>query len=171
MNNYTYIQTVILGGLKNLVVILQKGKAHTESAGMSEADLMNATLYDDMLPFAKQIQIASDNAKGGMAKLSGTTAPVMEDTETTFDELISRVQKTIDYVGTFTADSFVDAENVQITFPWMPGKYISATDYINDFLLNNFFFHTVTAYDILRHKGVMIGKSDYIGAMNMKDVA
>jgi hypothetical protein len=171
MNNYTYIQTVILGGLKNLITILQKGKAHAAEKGMAESELLNANLYEDMMSFTKQVQVASDNAKGGMAKLSGTAAPVMEDTEATFDELIARVQKTIDYVSTFTTESFANADSARITFPWMPGKYISSSDYINTFLLNNFFFHAVTAYDILRNKGVQIGKTDYIGAMNMQDVA
>lgn len=171
MNNYTYIQTVILGGLKNLIVVLQKGKAHAESAGVEESELIGAKLYEDMLPFSAQVQIASDNAKGGMSKLAGVDAPVMEDTEVTFDELIARVQKTIDYVNSFTAESFANAENVQVTFPWVPGKYISSSDYTHTFLLNNFFFHVVTAYNILRNKGVPLGKSDYIGAMNMQDVA
>ena len=171
MNQYTYIQTVILGGLKNLIGVLQKGKAYAAENSVAESELMGAKLYEDMLPFSAQIQIASDNAKGGMAKLTGTVAPVMEDTEVTFDELITRVQKTIDYVSTFTTESFANANSAQITFPWMPGKYISSNDYTNTFLLNNFFFHTAIAYGILRHKGVQLGKSDFVGAMNFVDVA
>lgn len=168
---YTYIQSVILNSLKSLIGILEKGKAYAAEKGISESELINAKLADDMFPFAKQVQIASDNAKGGMAKLAGLVAPVMEDNEASFDELIARLQKTIDYVNTFTAESFVNAETAQITFPWMPGKYMSSSDYIHTFLINNFFFHVVTAYDILRHKGVQLGKTDYIGGMNFIDIA
>jgi hypothetical protein len=171
INNYTYIQTVILGGLKNLITILEKGKAYAAEKGIAESELLDAKLYDDMFPFAKQVQIASDNAKGGMAKLSGTAAPVMADTEASFDELVARVQKTIDYVATFNEASFVNADSAQITFPWMPGKYISSADYINTFLLNNFFFHMTTAYDVLRNKGVQLAKTDYIGNVTFVDIA
>lgn len=170
-NKYTFLQSVMSNSLNNLLVILEKGKAHAAANNIPEADFINAKLADDMMPLSRQVQIASDNAKGGMAQLSGTTAPVMEDTETTFDELISRVQRTIDYVQSFSAESFVNADNVQITFKWMPGKFVSSQEYVENYLLNNFFFHVVTAYDILRHKGVQIGKADYIGAMNMIDIA
>lgn len=170
-NKYTFLQAVMSNSLNNLLVILKKGKEFAAEKGIDESVLINSRLADDMMPLSRQVQIASDNAKGGMAQLAGVMAPVMEDTEATFDELISRVERTIDYVNSFAAESFVNADNVQITFKWMPGKYVKSEDYVEKYLLNNFFFHVVTAYDILRHKGIQIGKADYIGAMNMIDVA
>lgn len=154
----------ITRSLNNLAAILEKAAAHAEAKKIDPAVLINSRLYPDMFPLVKQIQIASDVARKGMARLAGIEAPVFEDNETTFPELISRLQKTTAYLETFTAEQIDGSEEKLIslpvrqetmTFPGLP--------FLLHFVLPNIYFHVTTAYGILRHSGVEIGKMDYLG--------
>ena len=159
-NKYTYIQSMIIGGLESTLHILDK----------ANVDMLTASLAPDMFNFTRQIQVISDSAKGAMAKLSSSEAPSMPDNESSIEELRQRIEKTLSYVKTFNETSFKDADSVQIKFAWLPNKYITSEDYVNKFLIPNYMFHIVTAYNILRMKGINIGKMDFIGDLTMHDI-
>ena len=150
--------------LKNLSHILDKGLAHAQARKFDPLVLTGARLAPDMLTFAKQIQIACDGPKNGMARISGLEAPKFEDTETTFEELKARIAKTLAWLETVPADKLDGAEDKDITFP--VGREATRTmkgeAYLKHWVLPNFFFHVTTAYAILRHNGVELGKSDYL---------
>lgn len=154
----------LVGMLRNLDAILAKAQAHAVAKKIDPAVLLAARLFPDMLPLAKQVQIASDHAKGAVARLAGVEVPRFEDDEQSFEELQARLAKTIAFVESFSAGQIDGSEEREIalkiggremTFKGMP--------YLLGFALPNFYFHVVTAYDILRHSGVEIGKRDYIG--------
>jgi hypothetical protein len=150
--------------LANLSHFLDKGAAYAEAKKFDQANLLNFRLYPDMLPFTKQIQIACDAAKIGVARISGVEAPKFEDNEASFAELKTRIQKTIDYLGSVPADKLDGTEDKEITFP--VGRERTRTmkgqAYLTTWVLPNMFFHVTTAYAILRHNGVELGKSDYL---------
>lgn len=150
--------------LRNLDAILAKAQAHAAAKKIDPAVLLGARLFPDMLPMIKQVQIATDHAKGAVARLAGAEVPRYEDTEQDFDELRARIAKTIDFVESFTAAQFDGAEQRPIALR-VGGKdwSFSGQDYLLGFALPNFYFHLVTAYNILRHNGVEIGKADYLG--------
>jgi uncharacterized protein len=150
--------------LSNLVSILQKGAVHAESRKFDPTVLINSRLYPDMLPFSRQIQIATDNAKGCAARLAGLEPPKYEDTEASFPELIARVQKTIDYLKTFKPEQIDGSEDKTISLPLRNNVMtFQGMPYLLNFVLPNVYFHVTTAYDILRHNGVELGKQDFIG--------
>jgi len=150
--------------LSNLVSILQKGAAHAENKKFDPTVLINSRLYPDMLPFSRQIQIATDNAKGCAARLAGLEPPKYEDTEASFPELIARVQKTIDYLKTFKPEQIDGSEDKTISLPLRNNVMtFQGMPYLLNFVLPNVYFHVTTAYDILRHNGVELGKQDFIG--------
>jgi uncharacterized protein len=155
------VLTKALGGLKN---ILEKAQA----AGVDEATLLADALAPDMFPFVRQVQIACDNAKGAVARLTGTEIPVYEDTESSLAELIARVGKTIAYVQGFTATDFDAAEARPVTLPYFPGMYMTGYDYLREYVLPNFFFHVTTSYALIRRHGVAIGKGDYLNGLPLK---
>jgi hypothetical protein len=132
--------------------------------GKSEKDLMEARLAPDMYPLPKQIQIASDTAKGAVARLAGIEAPSMADTEASFAELKARCQKTIDFIRSVERSKLEGAENRPVTlrFPQGVGYQFVGKDYLTQFALPNFFFHATTAYAILRNAGVGVGKPDFL---------
>lgn len=150
--------------LRNLGHILDKGEAHAQARKLDPAALTQFRLAPDMLPFTRQIIIACDAAKNGVARISGVEAPRFEDTETTFSELKARVQKTLDYLATVPAQAMEGTEDKDITFP--VGRDATRTmkgeAYLKHWALPNFFFHISMAYAILRHNGVELGKSDYL---------
>ena len=150
--------------LNNLAAILEKAAAHCEAKKIDPAVLINFRLYPDMFAFAKQVQIAVDAAKGGAARLAGVEPPVFEDNEMTFPQLIERVKKTLAYVNTFRPDQIDGTEEREITLK--RGDTV-VTYRGQQFLFNralpNLYFHITTAYDILRHNGVELGKRDYLG--------
>ncbi|MFZ2255378.1 MAG: DUF1993 domain-containing protein [Patescibacteria group bacterium] len=125
--------------------------------------MLDARLAPDMLPFSRQIQIATDNAKGMASRLTRQEAPRYEDTETTLDELKARLQKTIDYLGTFTEADFAEADTAEARFPYFPGLKLVGAGYVITYGIPNFMFHVVTAYDIVRNLGFQIGKADFMG--------
>jgi hypothetical protein len=150
--------------LRNLSHILDKGEANAQARKFDAAVLAAARLAPDMLPLTRQILIACDAAKNGVARISGVEAPKFEDKETTFAELKERIQKTLDYLETVPAGRMDGTEDKEITFP--VGREATRTmtcqAYLTTWVLPNFFFHITTAYAILRHNGVDLGKSDYL---------
>lgn len=151
--------------LNNLVGILTKGQAYAEAKSIDPTILLNSRLYPDMFPLTRQIQIASDIARRGVANLAGIEAPAIEDTETTFPELIDRLQKAIAYLETFTAEQIDGTETKDVTVPAGGGETITMQGwpFLSFVVLPNVYFHVVTAYDILRHNGVEVGKRDFLG--------
>jgi hypothetical protein len=155
---------VFLRGLENLAAILAKGAAHAEAKKIDPAVFINARLAPDMLPLARQVHIASDAAKGCVARLAGVEVPSFPDTETTFPELQARIAKTVDFVKGFSAAQIDGSEERACTLKTRNGEInLPGQDYLLKLSLPNFFFHVTTAYDILRHNGVELGKMDYLG--------
>lgn len=145
--------------LRNLSEILKKGEAHPDAASFIEA-----RLYPDMMTLAGQIQRASDAAKFCVARLSGTEAPSFPDSEKTFAELHARIQKTLDFINGVPAAKIDGSEEREIRFKAGPTEYkFTGVQYLQGFAVPNFFFHVAVAYAILRHKGVPVGKMDYLG--------
>lgn len=130
----------------------------------SEAELMVASLAPDMKPLPAQYQMASDTAKNALARLTGTEAPAMADTESSFAELKDRCTRTIEFVGGFDRSSLVESaeREVVLRFPNGMGYQFRGADYLTGFALPNFFFHAATAYGILRNAGVALGKPDFL---------
>jgi hypothetical protein len=150
--------------LGNLSHILDKAQAHAEARKFDPSALLQYRLAPDMLPFTRQIQIACDAAKNGVARISGVEAPKIADTESTFSELKARIRKTLDYLATVPADRLDGTEQKDITFPVgrETTRTMKAEAYLKHWALPNFFFHVTTAYAILRHNGVELGKADYL---------
>lgn len=155
---------VVIRTLNNLVGILEKGAKYAESKKIDPSVLVNSRLFPDMFPLSRQVQIASDIAKRGVAQLAGMEAPKFEDNETTFAELIDRIQKTISYLDTFKPEQVDGSEERTITLQ-MPNNTLSfqGMPFLLYFVLPNVYFHVTTSYDILRHCGVELGKLDYLG--------
>jgi len=155
---------VIQRSLANLISILEKGAAHAEAKKIDPAVLVASRLYPDMFPLSKQVQIASDISKGGAARLAQVEPPVFEDNETTFAELIERLRKTIAFLGTLKAQQIDGSEERTVTWQTRTAtKSMQGQPYLLNHVLPNVFFHVATAYDILRHDGVEIGKQDFLG--------
>ncbi|MCC8394574.1 DUF1993 domain-containing protein [Paraburkholderia sp. MMS20-SJTR3] len=155
---------VLIRGLKNLQAILGKAEAHAAAKQIEPTVFTNARLAPDMLPLLRQVYIASDTAKGCAARLAGVEPPKFDDIEQTFDELHARIQKTIDYLKEFKPEQIDGSESRAITLKLRPGPVeFTGLSYLLGFVLPNFFFHVTTAYDILRHNGVELGKLDYLG--------
>jgi len=155
-----YLQ--ILGSLSGL---LGKAEAHCKAKNIAPEVLLTARLYPDMLPFTKQIQLASDFAAKGCARLTQSEVPSTPDTEKTFEELKQRLAKTIDYVKSFKPAQFEGADARNVTFPIGPDKTMTLTgqQFLSGFSFPNFYFHAAIAHGILRHNGVEIGKRDFMG--------
>ena len=158
--------------LKNLASFLDKAEAHAQAVGGDTAAYAEARLAPDMHPFARQIQIASDTAKGGAARLAGVEAPAMADAEATFDELRERIAKTIAFLDTVSRDAVDARAGATIDLP-IPGGAMtfSAPDFLTQFSLPNFFFHVTIAYAILRAQGVPLGKMDFLAGGGMPGAA
>ena len=149
--------------LKNLSHILDKGAAHAEARKIDPAALTTFRLFPDMLPLTRQVLIACDAAKNGVARISGVEAPKFEDNESTFGELRARIQKTLDYLAKVPAGAVDGKEEAEFTFPvGKATRTMKGQAYLTTWVLANFFFHVTTAYAILRHNGVDLGKSDYL---------
>jgi hypothetical protein len=155
---------VFIRGLGQLSHLLDKGLAHAKASGIDLATLVDARLAPDMLTLAGQIQRASDASKLGAARLAAITAPSFPDTEQTWDELQARIAKTIDFLNSVDRAQIDGFE--ERTVKMKVGGHeleFTAQRYLLQFALPNFFFHVTTAYDVLRHSGVPIGKRDYLG--------
>jgi uncharacterized protein len=155
-----FLQT--LGGLQG---ILTKAEAHCEAKKIAPEVLLGSRLYPDMLPLSKQIQLASDFAMKGCARLTHSDVPSTPDTEKTFEELKQRLAKAIDYVKTYKPAQFEGADARDVSFPAGPDKTmtVKGQQFLTGFAFPNFYFHAATAHGILRHNGVEIGKRDFLG--------
>jgi hypothetical protein len=144
---------------------LDKAQAHAEARKFDPANYLGLRLAPDMLPFTRQIQIASDGAKGCVARLSGLEPPKWEDNEATLDELRARIRKTIDYVQSVPAAQIDGSEGREIVLQMRQGEVrFVGENYLKHYVLPNLYFHLTTAYALLRHAGVDLGKKDYLGA-------
>lgn len=161
---YTLSAPVFVRMLHNLETVLDKGAAHAAARKIDPTVLVNARLFPDMFPLSGQVRIAGDFAKGAVARLTGNEPPKYEDNEATFDDLKARIAKTIAYVESFKAEQFAEAATRTVTMK-MRGedKSFDGTTYLANIVLPNFYFHITTAYDILRHNGVELGKRDFTG--------
>jgi hypothetical protein len=144
--------------------VVDKAVAHAEARKIDPAVLVAARLYPDMFPFARQVQTATDHAKGASARLAAVEIPRFADTEATFAELKMRIEQTLDFIGGLDRGKFVGSDDRDVTL-LVGGKERSMRGdrYLLHFAMPNFYFHVTTAYDILRHNGVEIGKRDFIG--------
>jgi hypothetical protein len=151
--------------LRSLAHVLDKGAEHASAKKSKSGDLVNARLAPDMYPLAKQVRMACDQASDSTARLSGQNAPQFDDNEKTLEDLKARIAKTLEYVESVRENAFEGAEDRKITIP-IPENNIefemNGLQYLRDWALPHFYFHVVTAYGILRHNGVNIGKIDYM---------
>jgi uncharacterized protein len=163
---YHFTVPVFINTLTALKNVLAKGEAFAKERKVSDETMLGLRLYPDMFPLVKQVQVASDNAKGAAARLTGKEAPKMEDNEKTFADLYARIDKTIEYLKTFSEADFAGAADVKIKIPYFPADmHFTGNGYARIYAIPNFFFHVTTAYDILRSNGVTIGKADISGAL------
>ena len=151
--------------LRNLLVILEKSAGHAESKKFETEVLLNSRLAPDQFNLIKQVQIACDTAKLCASRLSGKDAPVHEDKEKTLADVKNRIQQVINYLGTFSSSDFSEAATKKITQPRWEGKWLTGKDYVVHHAIPNLYFHVTTAYSILRHNGVEVGKKDYLGEL------
>jgi hypothetical protein len=156
---------VLIRSMNNLGAILVKAAAHCEAKKIDPAVLVGSRLFPDMFPLSRQVQIAADMAKAGSSRLAGLTPPSFEDTEKTFAELIARLDKTIAHLETIKPAQLAGAETRDVTWPTRGSTMTMAgQSYLLNWVLPNLHFHVTTAYNILRHNGVEIGKQDFLGA-------
>jgi hypothetical protein len=150
--------------MNNLAAILGKAAAHAEAKKIDPEVLVNARLYPDMCPLVRQVQIASDSAKGGAARLAGLEPPSFEDNEKTIPELIARARKTVVYLESLKPAQFEGSEERTINWKTRTTeRSMQGQPYLVHQVLPNLYFHVTTAYNILRHNGVELGKFDYLG--------
>ena len=150
--------------LTQLLHIMEKGVASAKARNFDVSVLVNARLAPDMFPFVKQIQLTSDFAKNSMARLAGVAPPKFEDSETTMEELVARVKKTLEYIATIPVSAFEGSETRDIQIPLRDRTLdMKGLPYLQNWAIPNFFFHYVTAYNLLRHNGVDVGKRDFLG--------
>ncbi len=150
--------------MNNLIAVLEKAAAHAEARKIDPEVLVNARLAPDMFPLSRQVQIASDTAKAGAARLAGLEPPSYQDNEKTLPELIARARKTVAFLETLKPQQFEGAEDRTVKWKTRSSeKSMQGLPYVLHYLLPNLHFHCTTAYDILRHNGVELGKMDYLG--------
>jgi hypothetical protein len=154
--------------LRNLDTLLAKGLAYSETKKFEVGVLLQSRLAPDQFNLLRQVQIATDTMKMGLARLTGKDAPKHEDKETTLEELRVRLQEVIGYMGSITAKDLQGAEEKRITTPRWEGKTLSGYEFAVQHMIPNAYFHITTAYSILRHNGVDIGKKDYLGELPFK---
>jgi len=152
--------------LNNLLAWLDKAEAHAKAKKFDPANYLGLRLAPDMLPFTRQIQIASDAVKNCVARLAGLEPPKWPDEEKSFDELRARIRKTLDYAQSVPAAKIDGSEAREVTVPFGPGRSLTFPGevFLKHFSLPNFFFHVTLTYALLRQAGVELGKMDYLGA-------
>ncbi len=161
---YALSHDVFKKALTQLLHVMEKGVANAKARNFDPNIFVGQRLAPDMLPFSKQIQLTSDFAKNSMARLAGIDPPKFEDNETTVDELVARVKKTLEYIDTVPAAAFEGSEERDIKIPLRDRTLeMKGLPFLQNWALPNFFFHHVTAYNILRHNGVDVGKRDFLG--------
>ncbi|MFC3532115.1 DUF1993 family protein [Vogesella facilis] len=155
----------LLHGLANLSAILNKALLNAEERRFDAAVLLQARLAPDMFPLLRQVQVVSDTAKGCGARLAGVEIPSFADSESSFEELQQRIARTVLFLQGLPPAQFDGSESrdIVLKFPHQSMTF-NGLDYLQGFVLPNFYFHLTTAYDILRHNGVPLGKADYLGS-------
>ena len=150
--------------LGTLSTLLDKGAEHMKAKGLKPDALAEARLAPDMFPLSKQVQIACDQAKSVAARLTGQEPPKFEDNEQTIAQLKARIERTLDYIESVPKSAYEGCEKRRVSFPLGEEMQLDmdGVEFLRDWTLPNFYFHVVTAYDILRHQGVPIGKQDYL---------
>ena len=169
MSLYAEIVPPMSKMLANIDAWLDKAVAHAEAKKFDPAVLVQARLAPDQFPLVRQIQAACDQSKFAAARVSGKEPPKNPDTETTIDELKARIRTAREYLATFRPEDFEGAESRVIPLFFAPGMAMAAPDYVREYLLPNFYFHVTTAYSILRHNGVDVGKIAFIGKLTMRE--
>ncbi len=161
---------VLTTALNALSAVLDKGEAFAVTKKIDSAVLLQTRLAPDMFALTRQVQIACDLAKNGMARLAGVEAPRYEDTEMTLAQLKERIARTIAFISTLSASAINDSADRTIVFPMGPTRKgeMKGSDYLSSYVLPNVYFHITTAYAILRHCGADVGKMDYLGAIPIK---
>jgi len=150
--------------LRNLSAILDKAEAHCAARKIEPTALTTFRLFPDMFAFTRQVQIACDTAKGAVARLAGLEIPKHEDSEQTFADLKARIAKTLDFIASVKPERIDGSEEREVVLPMRSGeRRFKGMQYLLGFAYPNFYFHVTTAYNILRHNGVEIGKQDFIG--------
>jgi hypothetical protein len=161
---YTASTPRLANTLKNLSAILTKAEAHAAARKIDPAVLLGSRLYPDMFALTRQVQIACDTAKGAVARLADLEVPKHEDTEQSFPELQLRIAKVVAFIESIGPQQLDGSEERKITLTLRGQETVfTGLQYLTGFVLPNFYFHAVTAYDILRHNGVEIGKRDFLG--------
>ncbi len=155
--------------LENLDRWVDKATQHATAKKFDPAVFVTARIAPDQYNFTRQVQAACDAAKFAAARLSGKEPPKHPDTETTVEELRARIASTVAYLKGFGPADFEGANARIVPLSWMPGKGLAGADYLVELASPNFYFHVTTAYAILRHNGVDLGKVDYIGSINLRD--
>ena len=152
--------------LNNLAAILEKARAHAEAKKIEPQAFLDARLYPDMFPLKRQVQLASDSAKGGLARLAQGQPPSFEDNEATFEQLIERCRKTVAYLETLKLGQFDGGEDRTVSWQSRSAtRTMQGQAYLLHHVLPNVYFHVTTAYAILRHSGVEVGKQDFLGKL------
>lgn len=165
LSMYDFSIPVLKQSLGSLAAILRKAVDHAESRKIDPAAFIGARLFPDMFALAKQVQIATDQAKGCAARLAGIDIPSFEDNETTFGELQARIEKTIAFLDSVKAQQINGSETRDIVLQLRERTVeFKGQDYLLKWVMPNFYFHVTTAYNILRHNGVDIGKRDFLGS-------
>lgn len=154
--------------LKNFSAILDKAAAHADVKKFDFAVLLQSRLAPDQFNFTRQIQVMCDTAKMCVASLTNKEAPVHADTESTLPELRARIDSVVAYLSSFSEKDFSNAQKQKISRPRWEGKYLNAEEFLMEHAIPNFYFHFATAYSILRHNGVDVGKKDFLGALPYK---
>lgn len=161
---YAIAVPLMSAALKNLSAVVAKGEANAKERGIDPQVFLSARLAPDMYPFSRQVQIATDNAKGAACRLAGRPVPSWPDEEKTFEELQARISKARDLLKSVKPEEFAGAETRPVTLKLRSGEIsFDGIGYLTRFALPNFFFHVTTAYAILRHLGVPLGKTDFLG--------
>jgi hypothetical protein len=162
---YALSHDVFQKALTQLLHVMDKGIANAKARNFDPDVLVSLRLAPDMLPFSKQVQLTSDFAKNSMARLAGIDPPKFEDNEATMDELVARVKRTLDYLTTVSASALEGSETRDIKIPLRDRTLeMKGLPFLQNWALPNFFFHHVTAYNLLRHNGVDVGKRDFLGS-------
>lgn len=165
---YEMTVTQFIKMLNNLSAFMDKAVQYAETKKFDLDVLLNGRLAPDQFNFIRQVQIACDTAKIGASRLTGKEAPQHPDTEKTLPELKARIESTIEYLKTFSPKDYVEAGSRKVSQPRWEGKWITGEEFATQHMIPNFYFHVTTAYAILRHNGVDVGKKDYLGAMPFK---
>lgn len=164
LSMYQASNPVFIRALGNLAHVLKKGGEHAKEKGVTDEVLLQTRLIPDMLPLVKQVQIACDMATRGMARLAGTEPQAFEDSETTLEQLYSRIERATEYLRSFTPEQIDGSETRKIQLKMRSGEMnFEGEAYLLHFVIPNVFFHCTTAYDILRQTGAPLGKMDFVG--------